>query len=367
MRMRNRLGQPVHSPGALVIHATHHVERGRVQNAFLNYWSALSDAGYGGLAVLPASPSDRQPAASAVIEPAVGSRSVMLQRLAAMRMRRRCARDGRRPAAFVVHDGRALPLLKRAWPEVPSIVVNHGGDASEMVGADLVICVVERLRREVIAAGQLSSSTAVVPNFVDIPRAPKGLQGRRPAQRFTVGALGRLNAARGFDVLLKALAKLRARGLDVGARIGGVGPGETALRRLAAQLGVAVEFCGWVEHKASFFAGVDVFCLPASDAVFATALLEAMAHAVPVVATKYAGPVDVVADGRTALLTPPDNADALAAMLEVVHRNSEAAAAMARCARREVEARYGFTDNATLVARLVQREIACASRPALTA
>ncbi len=137
-------------------------------------------------------------------------------------------------------------------------------------------------------------------------------------------AVGRLSYFKGFDVLLRALARVPDASLVL------VGDGEraNALRKLAAELGVdaRVRFAGRLDMDAAgqalldkAYANADIFCLPSTERAesFGIVLLEAMRAGLPVVASdiRGSGVGFVVRDGETGLLVPPGDADALAAAL----------------------------------------------------
>ena len=101
------------------------------------------------------------------------------------------------------------------------------------------------------------------------------------------------------------------------------------LRRLAAALGVASHcvFLGPRNDVADLVAILDVVVLPSRSEGLPFALLEAMVLAKPVVATRVGGNPEVVEDGRTGLLVPPENSAALArAVLFLLDHPAEAAA-----------------------------------------
>jgi alpha-maltose-1-phosphate synthase len=79
-----------------------------------------------------------------------------------------------------------------------------------------------------------------------------------------------------------------------------------------------VEWLGWVTDRAVLereYAQASVFVLPSRFEAFATALLEAMGSGLPCVATAVGGSPEIVTEGETGLLVPPDDAEALAAAL----------------------------------------------------
>ncbi len=148
----------------------------------------------------------------------------------------------------------------------------------------------------------------VVPNGVDVPGDPSGPAGNAVPR---VGALGRLTAQKGLDVLLDAVRALTGGGVPVEVVVGGEGRDGDRLRAAAA--GLPVTFCGFVDDVRGFLAGLDVFCLSSRREALPLVLLEAMAEGLPCVATDV-GDV-AVAVGRDAVVVPPGDAGALAAAL----------------------------------------------------
>ncbi len=130
-----------------------------------------------------------------------------------------------------------------------------------------------------------------------------------------IGVGGRLIRQKGIDVLLRAFPDVLK--MHPGARllIGGDGPERQALETLAAQLEIAepVYFAGWVENAAeSLTPACDVVVVPSRWEGFGLVTLEAMASALPVIASRTSALPEIVVDGETGLLVPPDEPAALA-------------------------------------------------------
>jgi glycosyltransferase involved in cell wall biosynthesis len=179
---------------------------------------------------------------------------------------------------------------------------------------------------DVLAAdGVPASSLRVVPYFVEAhPVRPPGELSNH------VLFIGRLVAAKGVHVLLRALAQVDG----ASAVIAGDGPDRAALERLATVLGVAarVRFVGWVSatERDRLFASSRVLVVPSLwDEPFGIVGIEALAAGVPVVATEVGG-IPSWLDDDAGVLVPPGDADALArALVSVVadaNRRAELAA-----------------------------------------
>lgn len=169
------------------------------------------------------------------------------------------------------------------------------------VSAEIESALVSRL-------GVVREAVTVVPNGV-----PDGepVQ-RQPGATVVVGGLGRLEPAKGFDLLIEAVRRLSARGHPVEAVIAGEGAERERLELLAK--GSPVRLVGFVADSRAFLSGVDVFCLPSRWEGLPFALLEAMMTGVACVGADV-GDV-AMAIGRTGRVVPPEDVDALTAALE---------------------------------------------------
>jgi glycosyltransferase involved in cell wall biosynthesis len=161
----------------------------------------------------------------------------------------------------------------------------------------------------------------LVPNFVDVPRGPAAL--REPAR--TVGAVCRLVPVKRVDLLIDVVAELRRRGVDCRAILVGDGVERPHLEERAAAAGIArhILFAGEQSDVLPWLDRMDVLLATSEAEAFATAVVEAMARGVPVVAMAHrGGSVDHVrAAGR--LLPDRDVETAADAVAELL-RSSDA-------------------------------------------
>jgi glycosyltransferase involved in cell wall biosynthesis len=123
-------------------------------------------------------------------------------------------------------------------------------------------------------------------------------------------AVARLVPQKGIDIALRALAELP----DAWLVVLGEGPERTRLEALARELGVVgrTHFPGRVPDVAAWLRRASVVVHPARWEGFGLALLEAMLCAKPVVATHVSSIPEIVVDGETGILVPPDDPRALA-------------------------------------------------------
>ena len=131
-------------------------------------------------------------------------------------------------------------------------------------------------------------------------------------------AIGRHVHQKGFDILLKAFAKVTTD-TEIDLIIAGDGPERQNLECLADCLGLAARtrFVGRTNRHETvkLFRGCSFFVLPSRHEPFGIVNLEAMAVGKALIATHVGGVPEVVLEGETGLLVPCEDVDALAAQL----------------------------------------------------
>ena len=185
------------------------------------------------------------------------------------------------------------------------------------LGCDRFVALSPVIAEELRRAGVEDERITSIPNGVEIPDAD--LRQEEPAQGPTrLVYVGRLHPQKGVDVLLDAVSLLTERDIPVSVRLVGDGPERPALEEEASRRDLAgtVEFVGAVEDADQELRRADVFVLPSRTEGMSNALLEAMARGMAVVATSVSGSSTLVEDGRTGLLVPPEDAEALALAIE---------------------------------------------------
>lgn len=157
-----------------------------------------------------------------------------------------------------------------------------------------------------------------------------------------VGTAGPLEAAKGLHFFLRAIPLVLAAHRPVEFLVAGAGPEEYQLRRLADDLGVTefITFVPNVFDLSTSLTAMDIYCLPSLKQGLGTIMLEAMARAKPVIASRVGGVYGVIADGETGLLVPPSDSEALASKIVELLRDPERARAIGQAARRRVAAEY---------------------------
>lgn len=177
----------------------------------------------------------------------------------------------------------------------------------------------------------------------------------RPDHR-TAGRLlsvGRLDAIKGFDVLIDACARLRDRGVSFECRIVGDGPlrGMLQARIEAAGLGAQVLLLGACPQErvraeqlaAQVFVLASVVTPQGDRDGIPVALMEAMACGTPVVSTQVSGIPELVTHGIEGLLAEAADAGDLAACIAQQLADPVRGRAMAEAARRKIEAQFDLS------------------------
>ena len=270
-------------------------------------------------------------------------------------------------------------LLKRLWP-MRLVTTVHGWvrhtrrtplyyriDQLCLPRYERVICVSDDLLETCLAAGVPAKNCVLLENGIDAveyTRRRSGAEAKTalglPTDGFVVGAVGRLSAEKGFDVLIRSIRAQVSRGLDVRLVIVGEGAERPALEQLARELDLTdrVRLAGWQADVRGYFEAMDVFALSSLREGLPNVLLEAMALEVPVVSTRVNGVPRLVQDGRNGFLVNAGDLDGLTTALGGLLKNAELRAIFRAAGRRTVETRYSFATRMQRLKRLYDELLA---------
>jgi glycosyltransferase involved in cell wall biosynthesis len=173
----------------------------------------------------------------------------------------------------------------------------------------------ETTRDDVAGRGVDRSRIRVIHPGLDLA-AHTAPAAKPPRVRPTVLYVGRLKRYKGIELAIEAVARLRGRFPDIRFDIVGVGDHLDALRRRAAELGIAdaVTFTGRVsmEEKVARMQTADVLVYTSPKEGWGLSVLEANACGTVVVASDSPGLREAVVEGTTGFLVPHGDVDALA-------------------------------------------------------
>jgi len=243
------------------------------------------------------------------------------------------AKLGRRP--LVWHIRESFRDNSRAWRVYGRI----------MKMADVVVANSPAMVQEAEQVG-LAKKLTLVSDGLDFSRLPR--REGNPERSPGVVTVGRVNAVKGHEVLVEALALLRDEGLTMPATIAGdVFPGGEAywdrlVERIARHhLEPVVSLPGFVDDVPELLRGFEIFAFPSvRPESFGYALVEAMSMGLACIASDHGGPSDIIEHGKTGLLVPPGNPRALADAIRQLHADPEYRRWIGANAAEVVRARY---------------------------
>lgn len=223
--------------------------------------------------------------------------------------------------------------------------------------ADVLVAVSPEVQEDLVRLGVAPREKFVVVRLgIDLGERLGSTDGRLPTrrllgigdERFVVGWVGRMTGVKRTEDVLRALQRLRERGVDGCLCLVGDGPDRETVEREARRLGVVRHcfFLGYQEHVAPFYAACDAVVLSSANEGTPVSVIEALAAERPVVATRVGGVPDVVRDGEDGFLVEPGDVEGLAERLQVLAEDPARRARMGAAGRARMLERYA-------VARLV--------------
>ncbi|HEY7676706.1 MAG TPA: glycosyltransferase [Candidatus Methylomirabilis sp.] len=182
---------------------------------------------------------------------------------------------------------------------------------------------------------------AVIRNGVEIPEERSGERVRPPglpAGGRIMVCVANLRQGKGHPDLLAAAADVLPRFPDVSLALVGEGNLRAGIEEAVARYGLdaRVRLLGRRDDVPALLAAADLFVLPSHEEGLPNALLEAMAHGVPVIATAVGGTPEAVEDGVSGLLVPPRDPGALAKAMTALLSDPPAARRLGQMGRARV-------------------------------
>ena len=168
-------------------------------------------------------------------------------------------------------------------------------------------------------------------------------------------SVGRLHAQKGQADLVSALGGVHAERPDVRLVVAGDGPEQERLNELVDTLGLqeAVRLLGHRTDVGALMDAADIFVFPSHFEGTPFAMLEAMAHGLPVIAAAFGGVEEILDDGRSGILVPVGRADALRAAIIEALADPERLARLGAAGRERAAA---FSQKAMIAATMDELE-----------
>jgi len=213
---------------------------------------------------------------------------------------------------------------------------------NKLKSADRIITICSQSRQEALGQGIPASSIIHIPNGVDIDYFKPLSSGEDKENK--VIFIGRLDAMKGVHVLLKAFKQLRDEGLQACLNIIGDGPDRDKYESMARDMDLnnSVNFSGEIKEVVSFLRKSTMFVLPSLSEGLSNVLLESMACALPVVATRVGGNTDLIQDGMNGILVDSENPGQLSEAMMNILKDKILAKQLGAAARKTVERNYSI-------------------------
>ena len=260
------------------------------------------------------------------------------QKAAAAAIWKMLARDGWLPEIVHAHFGAGF-LHEAKKHGIPTVYTEHFSAANQInvppeelrreretyALADKLICVSNAL------AARVTEHTGVQPrvihNIADTGVFSRNRAAKMAKEGFHFVSAGNLIPGKGFDLLLEAFARARAKREDIHLTVIGDGPEGPLLKALAQRLRVeeSVGFTGRLsrEEMSDIYRQADAFVLASRGETFGLVYIEAMAAGLPVIATACGGPEDFI-NNSNGIMVPVDDisvlTDAMMRMIDISDR-----------------------------------------------
>lgn len=284
---------------------------GGAETYFLSLVRALADDGLSQAAALHANPGRERALAAIGLPHRVMPFDAPFDLVTGRRIRRFAAETGSSVLLqWMNRAGRVVPR-RGPWTRIGRL----GGyyDLKYYRGCAMLVGNTADIVGHIVHRGWPVERVLYIPNFAEaadlLPQPRVAL--KTPEAAPLLLAMGRLHRVKAHDTALRTLALLPEAYLW----IAGSGPLEAALKRLAGELGVAerVRFLGWRDDVAALYRAADVCVFPSRYEPLGNTVIQAWAHATPIVAAASQGPGVLITDGEDGLLAPIDAPEALAA------------------------------------------------------
>jgi len=278
------------------------------------------------------------------------------------------------------HKSRMLGWFAAKYLRIPIIGISHGwtGECRKVQfyeridkwmhrRMDHIVCVSQGQADKVIRFGTPASRVSVIYNSVRMDRfnVPSDISFRHRLEsmfpnkpKLIVGTAGRLSPEKGFDVLISAVSSAVGRlPSAVSFVIFGDGVLREALQKQIDALGLSqsVVLAGFTDQLDQYMHHFDLFVQSSHTEGMPSVLLEAMAARTAVAATQVGGTGELVVDGETGLMVPPNDPDALADAMTKVLSDDELRRTMGERGRKRVAQSFDIEAQAEIYWELFNR------------
>ena len=244
------------------------------------------------------------------------------------------------PVRIASHRGRIFGFPD--WQARMHAWIVNAGFATALVAVSPLV------RQQSIEEGVRPEKIVVIPNGVNLPEISPDQTAliRQEAaldeDAFLILTAGRLWAEKGHVHLIRAMPEVVRSEPKVILALAGEGALRPELEVEARKLNVEthIRFLGMRSDVLNWMSAADLFVLPSNSEGMPNALLEAMGLGLPVIATRVGGVPDIIQDGQTGCLVPPQNPPALAAAIISLLRSPQERSRLGQNAREMVRREF---------------------------
>jgi len=211
-------------------------------------------------------------------------------------------------------------------------------------GIDCVIAISESIRLQMQIGGLPSSKIRTIYEGIDLSLAPRlnRAETRQPGKPAVAGTVAHLSPEKGLKYLIEAASLIPE--VQKRLRFVVVGDGECLkeLEQLVESKGLPgiFKFAGFHSDTFQYMRSFDIFVLPSLSEGLSSAILEAMASSLPIVATRVGGIPELVTDGENGLLVAPADPAALALAIQRLAENPGESIQMGLRGRERMEKQF---------------------------
>jgi colanic acid/amylovoran biosynthesis glycosyltransferase len=264
-------------------------------------------------------------------------------------------------------------LVKQVFDIGLSITV-HGADefydahrqhlAEKVAAADFIVCISKFARSQLMFVSDYQHwpRLLVCRLGIDVSLfAPRPYTRTRADEPFNMLCVGRLSSAKGQQLLIEAVSRLRAKGRPVTLDIVGGGANMAMLQEQVKSLGLGdtVTLSGPVNQDRirEHYQRADCFAMASFAEGIPVVLMEAMSMQIPCVTTHITGIPELIANGQSGLLVPPSDVDALVEQLDRLIADPALAKRLGEAARLQVQAQYDLPGNVGKLAAIFAERV----------
>jgi glycosyltransferase involved in cell wall biosynthesis len=252
-----------------------------------------------------------------------------------------------KPDVIFCHSPRAMRLVAflRFFSKTKTFGINHGVSFKNSKKCNFAISVNEQINQNLINSGFDKSRSFVVQNAVQITEKYQIKEIKTP---LVIGIYGRVEEAKGFLDLVKAAWELKKYDIDFRLKIGGFEVSKNFtfedIKKSAKEFGVLenCDFVGVVRDKKSFFADVDILCVPSYHESFGMVILEGFLFSTLVISSATHGGNFLIKDGENGLLFEVRNYVELAQKVNYILKNPEIYQKLTKQAFLKLETEFSF-------------------------